>query len=140
MIRTASDENRWISYDFAILRVVPHVHIGAFVPIGVIVHARTEEFIAARVLTDVNEIERLLPEIDAELLSDYLRSWRAICDGDVTAGPISLAPPSERFHWLTAPRSDVLQSGPVHEGLCDSPAAALSELFESIVSARAHGR
>lgn len=130
---TVSDENRWISYNFAILRVVPHVHIGAFVPIGVIVHARTEEFIAARVLTDVKEIERRAPGIDAKLLS-YLRSWQAICAGDAAAGPIALAPTSERFHWLTAPRSDVLQSGPVHEGLCASPAAALNDLFESIIA------
>lgn len=137
MTCTALDGNRWISYDFAIVRVVPHVHIGAFVPIGVIVHARTEEFIAARVLTDVEEIQRRVPGIDAELLSDYLRSWQAICAGEAAAGPIALAPPSERFHWLTAPRSDVLQSGPVHEGLCNSPAAALGELFDSMVAPRA---
>lgn len=132
--RTVHEEDRWISYDFAVLRVVPHVHIGAFVPVGVIVHARTEEFIGARVLTDVAEIERRVPGMDAELLSGYLRSWQAICSGDPAAGPVALAPPSERFHWLTALRSDVLQSGPVHEGVCGSPAIALNELFESVVA------
>lgn len=129
-----SDTDAWISYNFAVLRVVPHVHIGAFVAVGVIVHARTEEFIGARLLTNVIELGERVPEVDAELLSAYLRSLQAICDGDAAAGPVALAPPSERFHWLTAPRSDVIQSGPVHEGLCASPAAALDELFASVVN------
>lgn len=126
--------SRRIGYNFAILRVVPHVHIGAFVPVGVIVHARTAEFLGARVLTDVPELAARVPDVDAELLSEYLRSYQAICAGDAIAGPVALAPPSERFHWLTAPRSDVIQSGPVHEGLCDNPEAVLDELFGSIVS------
>src|SRR5829696_4156494 len=62
------------------------------------------------------------------------RSCEAICAGDPTAGPMALAPPSERFHWLTAPRSDVLQSSPVHEGICDDPGRALDELFEQYVA------
>jgi len=53
----------------------------------------------------------------------------------MSAGPVALAPPSERFHWLTAPRSDVIQSGPVHEGLCRDPLATLDELFRSMVEA-----
>lgn len=128
-----NDMDAWIAYNFAILRVVPHVHIGAFVPVGVIVHARTEEFIGARLLTDVAELSARIPQVDTPLLAAYLRSFQAICDGVATAGPVALAPPSERFHWLTAPRSDVIQSGPVHEGLCDSPTAALDELFASVV-------
>ncbi len=131
---SVTDTVPWISYNFAILRVVPHVHIGAFIAVGVIVHARTEEFIGARLLTSVAELRARVPDMDAELLSAYLRSLQAICDGATAAGPVALAPPSERFHWLTAPRSDVIQSGPVHEGLCDSPAAALDELFDSVVT------
>ncbi len=123
-----------ISYNFAILRVVPHVHVGAFIPVGVIVHARTREFLGAHVLTDVAELARRVPDLDADLLSQYLRSYSAICAGDPKAGPVALAPPSERFHWLTAPRSDVIQSGPVHEGLCNDPATALEKLFGSVVS------
>lgn len=78
-----------------------------------------------------------LERADASITSTFL-SGSVIRDA-VAVGPLALAPPSERFHWLTAPRSDVLQSGPVHEGLCNSPAAALSELFESIVAPRAPG-
>ena len=123
----------WISYNFAVLRVVPHVHLGTFIPVGLVLHARTIEFIAARVLRDLTHLLPLMDGTDVELLSRYLKSCEAICAGDTTAGPIALAPPSERFHWLTAPRSDVIQSGPVHEGLCEEPAATLDELFKSLI-------
>jgi len=124
----------WISYNFAVLRVVPHVHLGTFIPVGIVLHARTTEFIEARVLSDLSHLRGLLDGTDVELLSRYLKSCEAICAGDTTAGPIALAPPSERFHWLTAPRSDVIQSGPVHEGLCEDPAATLDELFSKLIS------
>ncbi len=136
MSEVMGDTAALIPYDFAILRVVPHVHIGAFVVVGAIVHARTEEFIGARLVTGVSELGARVPGMDAELLSAYLQSLKAICDGDASAGAVALAPPSERFHWLTAPRSDVIQSGPVHEGLCSSPAAALDDLFASVVNLR----
>lgn len=123
----------WISYNFAVLRAVPHVHIGAFVPVGIVLHARTTEFLGARVITDSAELESRVSGADVELLSRYLESCAAICAGELTAGPIALAPPSERFHWLTAPRSDVIQAGPVHEGLCEDPAATLEDLFAELV-------
>ena len=121
------------AYDFAVLRVVPHVHLGVFVPVGVVVHARTAEFLGARLLSDPAELRARVPEVDVELLARYLRACEQICAGDPAAGPVALDPPSERFHWLTAPRSDVLQSSPVHGGLCDDPARALDELFAMYV-------
>jgi hypothetical protein len=122
------------AYDFAVLRVVPHVHLGAFVPVGVMVHARTVGFLGMRVVTDPAELSARLPGVDAELLSRYLRACAAVCAGDAEAGgPVALAPTSERFHWLTAPRSDVIQSSPVHEGLCDEPERALEALYEQYV-------
>jgi hypothetical protein len=133
---SGSSLSDWISYNFAVLRVVPHVHIGSFVPVGVVLHARTTEFIGARVITDRDQLEARVGGGDVELLALYLESCAAICAGEITAGPIALAPPSERFHWLTAPRSDVIQSGPVHEGLCEDPAVMLDELFREIVAQR----
>ena len=123
----------WIAYDFAVLRVVPHVHLGAFVAVGVVVHARTAGFLGMRALTEPEELGARISDVDAELLARYLRACQATCAGDPGAGPVALAPPSERFHWLTAPRSDVLQSSPVHEGLCEDPARALEELFATYV-------
>lgn len=123
-----------IEYDFAVLRVVPRVHLGAFVNVGVVMHARQAEQLAMRVLTDVAELRDRLPGVDVELLSRYLHSCHAISRGDPTAGPVALAPPSERFHWLTAPRSDVLQSSPIHEGVCEEIGAELEKLYREYVA------
>jgi hypothetical protein len=124
----------WISYNFAVLRVVPHVHTGVFIPVGIVLHARTAEFLGVRVITDATDLSRRAGDADIELLGKYLQSCKSIAEGELSAGPIALAPPSERFHWLTAPRSDVIQCGPVHEGLCDDPAQTLEELFAALVS------
>lgn len=122
-----------VAYAFAVLRAVPHVHLGAFVNVGVILHARTEEFLGMKAILDAEVLRARVRAADAELLARYLRSMEAICAGDPDAGPVALAPPSERFHWLTAPRSDVLQTSPVHEGVCYDAAAALEELFLEFV-------
>jgi hypothetical protein len=128
--------DRRVDYDFAVLRVVPRVHLGAFVNVGVVLHARTTEFLALRVLTDVAVLHARLPGMDAELLARYLRSCEAICAGDASAGPVALAPPSERFHWLTAPRSDVIQCSAVHEGVSGDPRAELEALYAEYVNPR----
>jgi hypothetical protein len=123
----------WIPYGFAVVRVVPHPHLGECVNVGVILHARTREFLGMRTVSDAGWLRARLPDVDLDLLTRYLASYQGICGGDAAAGPVALLPPSERFHWLTAPRSDVLQSSPVHEGLCEDPARALEELFASLV-------
>jgi hypothetical protein len=71
--------------------------------------------------------------VDVELLRRYLSTYQAACDAERTAGALALGSPSERFHWLTAPRSDVIQSGAVHEGICVDPAAELETLFRELV-------
>lgn len=120
-----------VAYHFAILHVVPHVYVGAGIPVGVIVHARTKEFLGMRVVQDPAALARRCEGVDVELLVRYLASCEAICRGEPAAGPVALAPTSERFHWLTAPRSDVIRCGPVHEGLAVDPVAALDGLFKS---------
>ena len=143
MTKRLADERRsrehdaatWVSYDYAVLRVVPHVYVGAFAPIGVMLHARTAEYLAIRTLDDSVLLRTRAAGVDPELLTRYLRVYRAVCEGDASAGPVALAPTSERFHWLTAPRSDVLQSSPVHEGLSADPRTALDELYIRFVEA-----
>ena len=129
-----------VEYDFAVLRVVPRVHLGAFVNVGVVMHARQAERLAMRVLTDVAQLGARLPGVDAELLARYLRSCEAICAGDPSAGPVALAPPSERFHWLTAPRSDVIQSSAIHEGVTGDVEGELEKLYGEYVGGGAERR
>ncbi|HWE43758.1 MAG TPA: DUF3037 domain-containing protein [Gemmatimonadaceae bacterium] len=124
---------RWISYDYAVLRVVPHVYLGTFVPVGVMVHARTADFLGMRVLADEAQLRARVPGVDLDLLVRYLRACQLVCEGNAIAGPVALAPPSERFHWLTAPRSDVIQSSPVHSGMTEDPNAALDELYARFI-------
>jgi hypothetical protein len=128
-----------VAYSFAVLRVVPHVFLGTFVDVGVLLHARTADFLDVRLLTDRELLHRCAPDVDLELLLRYLEAAEAICRGDASAGPVALLPPSERFHWLTAPRSDVLQCSPIHSGLTADPAATLEALFETQVLAPARG-
>lgn len=122
-----------VAYHYAVLRVVPHVRTGAFVNVGVVLHARTAEFLGIRVVTAEDRLRALAPDVDIELLARYLRCYDGIARGDAAAGSIALLPPSERFHWMTAPRSDVLQPSPVHSGLGADPQQALDELYHTFV-------
>jgi hypothetical protein len=131
------NERPWMAYSFAVLHVVAHPHLGICVPVGVLVHARTAGFLGIRVVADAPELAERVGEIDVDLLSRYLQTFSAICNGDPAGGPVALLPPSERFHWLTAPRSDVLQCGRVHGGLCHDPAATLADLFDAHVARQA---
>lgn len=119
---------------YAVLRVVPHVHTGAFVNVGVMLHARTEGFLGALLITDPSTLRRLVPDTDIDMLVKYLENYDRIAAGDPRAGEVALLPTSERFHWMTAPRSDVIQASTVHTGLTDDPATTLCELYESLIT------
>ena len=119
-------------YTFAMLRAVPHVYLGCFHNVGVVVHSPTADFLGIRVITDAAELASRVPGIDPDLLARYLAAYCAVCEGNSSAGPVALSAPSERFHWLTAPRSDVLQASPVHVGIGD-PRIALDELYARFV-------
>lgn len=125
--------NRTIPYNFAVLRVVPHVHIGSAVPVGVVLHAPTAQFVGMRVLIERAALSARAPQVDVELLARYLATYKAVSNADDAGGSLSFGSPSERFHWLTAPRSDVIQSGPVHEGVCADVNAELDALFLELV-------
>lgn len=119
----------WISFDYAILRVVPRVHVGTSVNVGVALHARTADFLDTRIRCDRPWLEARVPGLDPDLLARYLEACRSIVLGEGSAGAVALAPASERFHWLTAPRSDVIQASPVHGGLTRDPSRELDRLF-----------
>ena len=121
------------SYDYAIVRVVPRVERGEFVNVGVILFCRTRRFLGARIWLDAERIAALAPQLDISELKRHLAIIPLVCAGGADAGPIGALPLAERFHWLVAPRSAMIQTSPVHSGLCDAPEAALDELLEALV-------
>ncbi len=128
-----NDTRPWVEYHFAILRVVPHVYRGEFANVGVVVHSRTAEYLAMRAILDPASLYAVAPGADVDLLARYLKCYHEICDGDPAAGDIALLSRPERFHWLSSPRSDLLQPSPVHEGIGEDLDAVLDDLYRSLV-------
>jgi hypothetical protein len=126
-------------FQYAVLRVVPRVEREEFVNVGVIVFCRARRFLRARVALDPRRIQALAPDIDLETLREHLEARVRVAAGDPGAGPIAALPESERFHWLVAPSSTVIQTSSVHSGLCDEPEAALDRLLEQLVAAERPG-
>jgi hypothetical protein len=113
------------SYDYAYIQVVPRVERCEFVNAGVILFCRTKRFLAARVYLNEARIQALAPYLSIPLVRTHLELIPRICAGE---GPIGQLDRAERFHWLVAPHSTVIQSSPVHSGLCHDPEAALNRL------------
>ena len=122
------------SYDYAIVRVVPSLERGEFVNAGIILFAQSDRFLAARVELDEQRLAALAADRDAAEIREHLASVERICIGGDAAGPIGRLSASQRFHWLVAPRSTMIQMSPVHSGLCEDPAIELDRLFERLVS------
>ncbi len=121
------------SFDYAIVRVVPRVDREEFINAGVILYCLTRRYLEARVELDERRLLALAPDADVELLRSHLESIPRICTGGKAAGPIGQLPQKERFHWLVAPRSTMIQTGPVHSGLCEDPTKALEHLLQRMV-------
>jgi len=123
------------TYDYAIIRVVPRVEREEFVNVGVIVSCPAADFLEARIELDEQRLIALDPSLDLESIRAHLTTIPAICTGGEQAGPIGKLPQRERFHWLTAPRSTVIQTSPVHSGSCKDPNVVLERLLDSMVRA-----
>ena len=121
------------SFDYAIVRVVPRVEREEFINAGVIVYCLTERFLGAKVELDSARLRALAPDTDVDTVQQHLASIPRVCAGGRDAGPIGQLPLSERFHWLVAPRSTIIQISPVHVGLCAEPQEALEMLMDRIV-------
>jgi hypothetical protein len=107
-----------------------------FLNIGVILFCLEKRFLAARVHIDNERIAAVWPDLDLDLVRHHAEAFVKICRGDADAGPIAQLSQRERFHWLVAPRSTMIQVSPVHTGLSDDPEAALDQLFRELVSTR----
>ena len=123
------------TYDYAIIRVVPKVEREEFVNVGVIVSCPAKQFLEARIEPDEQRLLMLDATLDIESIRNHLATFPEICAGGEQAGPIGQLPQRERFHWLVAPRSTIIQTSPVHTGNCQDPAAVVEHLLEAMVRA-----
>lgn len=121
------------TYDYAVVRVVPDVARGEFVNVGVILFAKSQGILLARLALDEARLLALAPEADLQAIRAHLHSIERICEGGTAAGVHGALTASERFHWLTSPRSTVIQTSPVHSGICDDPVTEAEHLFERLV-------
>ena len=122
-------------YDYAVVRVVPKVDREEFINAGVIVSCPELSFLEARIKLNEARLLALDPNVDLELVRKHLAAIPTICLGGDDAGSIGQLPQRQRFHWLVAPRSTVIQTSPVHTGRCGDPAAALEHLVATMVDA-----
>ena len=121
------------SFDYAVIRVVPRVDREEFINAGVVLFCATRGFLGGRVALDRPRLAALDPAVDPDEVEGHLRLIPLVSAGDRAGGPIAELPVAARFHWLVAPRSTIIQPGPVHTGLCDDPEAALDHLFDTMV-------
>ena len=140
---TPAPDRPWIDYDYAVLRVVPRVCVGAYRDVGVVVHARRARFLEARLIdpAEAGVRQRLgrwaPPDFDLDLLADTLAAYGRVAraEGGLDgSGPIGRLPPSERFHWLVAVRSAAVQASPVHVGRTQDLAAEVERLYQMYVT------
>jgi Protein of unknown function (DUF3037) len=122
------------AYEWAVLRVVPRVERCEFVNVGVLVYCQALDYLAAEVTDDLSRALALDPSLDVDATRRHLAGVRALCAGDPSAGDNGRRPVGDRFRWLVAPRSTVLQPSPVHTGLSDDPAAMLAALYDAMVA------
>jgi Protein of unknown function (DUF3037) len=121
------------SYDYALVRLVPHVERGECINVGIILFCRTRRFLGALIHLDEQRALALAPLIDLEFVCQHLDRIPLICAGSELAGSIGRLSQSERFHWLVSPRSTIIQTSHVHSGLCSDPENTLQHLFQKMV-------
>jgi hypothetical protein len=120
-------------FQYAVIRVVPRVERGECLNAGVVLLCRPRRFLAARVGLDRERLRALAPAVDPATIETHLAAIERIAAGDPAGGAIARLGQGERFHWLVAPASTVIQPSEVHTGLCEDPAAELEHLFEELV-------
>jgi len=122
-----------LTYDYAIIRVVPRVERGEFVNAGIILSCDLERFLQARIELDETALLAIDAQADLELIRRTLATIPALCAGGTAAGDLGALSARERFHWLVAPRSTMVQTSPVHTGQCTDLDSALHHLATTMV-------
>ena len=121
------------TFEYAIIRVVPKVEREEFFNVGVILFSKRKKFLGIKYHVDPDKLNAFSTEIDLKTFNDYLNAWKLICDGEPSGGKIGKLELSDRFRWLTACRSTIIQSSKTHPGLSDDPKKTLEEIFKKYV-------
>jgi hypothetical protein len=116
-------------FEYALVRVVPRVERGEFINVGVIVYSQAYRYLCTRIELVESRLLVVDPGADVDVVRSALSAFEKAC----TEGPLAGRPLGERFRWLTAPRSTIVQPGPVHSGLTTDPVAELTHLFDTLV-------
>ncbi len=122
-----------MAFQYVVLRCVPRVDREEFVNVGVVLQCQDADFLACASDVDEQRLRALAPEVDVGGVRSALDAAAAVCRGDAAAGAAGQAPPGTRFGFLSAPRSTVVQPGPIHGGLTTDPAAELAHLLQALV-------
>lgn len=120
-------------FEYVLLRIVPRVERGEFINAGVVLYCQEKRFLDARLHLDPERLRNLDPHLDPETVRSHLEAARRVCAGGPEGGAVGLLPPVQRFGWLAAPRSTVVQPSPVHTGLAEDPKEALEHLLNVMV-------
>jgi len=125
-------QNR-VTYEFAVIRVVPKVEREEFLNVGVILFSKSKKYLGIKYKINENRLAAFSNTIDVDILKDSLNAWQKVCEGAPNGGSIGQLDLAERFRWLVANRSTIIQSSKTHPGLCNNPKQVLEELFELYV-------
>ena len=121
------------TFKYAIIRIVPKVEREEFFNVGVILFCKRTKFLDIKYHIDEEKLNAFSPEIEYGILNDYLKAWKLICEGNASGGPIGKLDLSDRFGWLTACRSTVIQSSITRSGLSFDPQLELEDIFNKYV-------
>ncbi|GAK93480.1 hypothetical protein JCM19298_2199 [Nonlabens ulvanivorans] len=121
------------TFEYAIIRIVPKVEREEFFNAGVIMFCKRKKYIGIKYNVNPNKLKALDPDADIADFEEYLNAWKLVCDGTPSGGKIGAMELSDRFRWLSACRSTIIQSSKTHSGLTDDPQKTLEELFENYV-------
>jgi hypothetical protein len=122
-----------VTYEYAIVRVVPEVEREEFFNVGVILYSKQKKYLDIKYHIDEQKLRAFSTELDISYLNNYLHAWKLVCQGSAQGGPVGQLDLAYRYRWLTASRSTIIQSSMSHPGLCTDPQVVLNRLFDQYV-------
>ncbi|MDN3666454.1 DUF3037 domain-containing protein [Algibacter miyuki] len=121
------------TFEYAIIRIVPKVEREEFFNVGVILFSKRKKFLGIKFHINPDKLKAFSQEVELNVFNDYLKAWELICDGEPQGGRIGQMELSDRFRWLTACRSTIIQSSKTHPGLSEDPESELENIFKTYV-------